>query len=410
MPVSAEMLEGRYKKVRAFLEEQGLGALIVYSPPAQHQWGQTGHVAYLSGWANLNRLVDSAVVVPLDGPPALLFAGLPMMIDQIIDDSPMKDLRLVQGVDPNAVSMARPAGASAGSGPRTFAGETLALVREREVFGKSIGVVGVENMSVPFYEALSNELGEDLKRVDDIVAELRSVKAPEEVELLRHASHLGDLGFQAMVEAAKPGMRGIEIVAEGERVVRRGGADHAKFWMASGPPTTVEEMRLDLKPHERVLQDGDFMGFGSYIVYKGYWSHGMRAGTLGKPSDYLEKVAKITRDAVDAGIAAIKPGAPAGGIAKAIREKAAESGWQLQGGRAGHGNGLDYSERPIPSEANQTPLQAGNTIVIHPAFQPPGAETTVWVPIGDHIHVTPDGPEFLMEFPRTPFLAGLPAV
>ena len=58
----AEMLEERYKKVRAFLEAEGLGALIVYSPPAAHQWGQTGHVAFLSGWGNLDRMVDTVVL------------------------------------------------------------------------------------------------------------------------------------------------------------------------------------------------------------------------------------------------------------------------------------------------------------------------------------------------------------
>ena len=39
---------------------------------------------------------------------------------------------------------------------------------------------------------------------------------------------------------------GIEIIAEMERVVRRKGADQAKYWMASGPPTTWEDTRLEI--------------------------------------------------------------------------------------------------------------------------------------------------------------------
>ena len=58
-------------------------------------------------------------------------------------------------------------------------------------------------------------------RGDDIVAELRAVKRPEELELIRHAARLGDIGFQTMVDVARPGMRGIEIVAEMEHVVRK---------------------------------------------------------------------------------------------------------------------------------------------------------------------------------------------
>jgi len=399
--VSQDELEARYEKVRAFLEAQGLAALIVYSPAAEHKWGQTGHVSYLTGWANADRIVDSVVVVPLEGPPALLFAGLPFMLEGIEDVSPVDDARLVRAVDPNAVAMDR----GGDGGPQSFAGETLAILREREVFRKGIGVVGIENMPVPFYEALSQEIGEDLRRVDDIVAELRSVKSPTELELMRHSAHLGDLGFEAMMEVARPGMRGIEIVAEMERAARREGADHVKYWMASGPPTRWEDTRLDIKPHERVLEEGDLMAVCSYIVYRGYWSHGQRTGTLGRPSEYLEQTYKIAVDAQDAGIAAMRPGVPAGTIARAVREKVEESGWQLQGGRVGHGTGLDYSERPIPAESNESPLQVGNTIILHSAFSLPGSGK-MFVPLGDQLHLTDDGPEFLMKFPRTLFLAG----
>ena len=116
--VSQEELEARYAKVRAFLGDRGLAALVVYSPAAEHKWGQTGHVSYLTGWANHDRIVDSVVVVPMEGPPALLFAGLPFMLEGIEDVSPVGDVRLVQAVDPNAVAMDR----GAASGPRSFAG------------------------------------------------------------------------------------------------------------------------------------------------------------------------------------------------------------------------------------------------------------------------------------------------
>ena len=399
--VSAAELESRYEKVRAFLETQGLGALIVYSPASEHKWGQTGHVSYLTGWANHDRIVDAVVVVPLEGPPALLFAGLPFMLEGIEDVSPIDDVRLVQAVDPNAVAMDK----GGGDGPQTFAGAALAILREREVFQKAIGVVGVENMPVPFYDALSQEIGDDLKRVDDIVAELRSVKSPAELANMRHSAHLGDLGFEAMMEVAKPGVQGIEIVAEMERAARREGADHAKYWMASGPPTRWEDTRLDLKPHERVLEEGDLMAVCSYIVYRGYWSHGQRTGTMSRPSEYLAQTYQIAVGAQDAGIAAMRPGVPAGDIARAVREKVEESGWQLQGGRIGHGTGLDYSERPVPAESNRSLLQAGNTIILHSAFSLPGSGK-LFVPLGDQLLLNDDGPEFLMRFPRTLFLAG----
>ena len=65
---------------------------------------------------------------------------------------------------------------------------------------------------------------------------------------------------------------------------------------------------------------------------------------------------------------------------------------------------MDYSERPSPAESNDTALEAGNTIILHSAFALPNSGK-MFVPLGDHMHVGEQGPEFLMEFPRGPFVA-----
>ena len=395
-------LENRYSQVRSFLKKEGLGALFAYSPAAEHKWGQTGHVSYLSGWANHDRIVDSAVVVPSEGSPTLLVAGLPYMLDQIPDASCIENILLVQSIDPNAVAVEKTKDPNIKSSLRTFGGATQEILNLNGLNDRDVGVVGIENMSVLFYESLVCEFGGRLKRVRDIIGDMRSTKEPDEMALMRHSAHLGDLGFETLLSTARPGMTGIEIIAEMERVVRKKGADHAKYWMASGPPTTWEDTRLDIKPHERVLNQGDMISVCSYIVYKGYWSHGHRTGSMGKTSDYLEHVTGIARDSQNAGLEAIRPGARAGDIAKAVREKSSEFGWKLEGGRVGHGIGLDYSEIPIPSESNNTILKPGMTLVLHSAFSLPESGK-MFVPLGDHIRVTEGSPEFLMQFPRTPF-------
>ena len=124
--VTTETLEARYARIRLFLEERGLGGLFAYSPATEHKWGQTGHVSYLTGWANHDRIVDSAVVIPVEGPPALLVAGLPYILEQIGDVSPLDDLRLVQAIDPNAVAVVRrAAGQPPGRSSRTRQAELM---------------------------------------------------------------------------------------------------------------------------------------------------------------------------------------------------------------------------------------------------------------------------------------------
>lgn len=398
------ILQSRHQKIRNFLQERDIGALFAYSPPMAHSWAQTGHVSYLAGWGNRDRIVDTAVVIPAQGSAALLVAGMPFMLEQVAQASPLQDIRLVQAVDPNAVAVARTE--DAGDGPRSFSREALAILDENGLSGRGIGVVGLDTMPQPFYEALSITLDGNLHRVDDIVARLRSVKTPEEVEKMRQAARLSDLGFETMLQVAKPGMKGTEIVAEMERAVRRQGADYVAYWMASGPPTDWKDTRLDLKPHERVLGKGDLMASCSYVVYRGYWCHGQRTGTLLEPSRRLEEQCRIGREAQDTGLALLKAGTPIGRVAREIRKAAEARGFALEGGRIGHGIGMDYSEQPVPlSESNSAPLQAGMTVVIHVTYSLPGSGK-MFVPLGDVCHVTEDGPQLLMGFQRTPFLAG----
>ena len=53
----------RVATLQGWLVEQDMAGLIACSGPRHHIWGQTGHVGYLSNWANLDRSVDVAVVL-----------------------------------------------------------------------------------------------------------------------------------------------------------------------------------------------------------------------------------------------------------------------------------------------------------------------------------------------------------
>lgn len=400
--ITPKEYEARIQKVRSFLAEQNLGALFVYSPAKVNQWNQTGHVSYLSGWANHGRIVDSAVIVPVEGDPALLFSGYPFMVSEVREVSPITDIRLVGAVDPNAIALTR-----AGGGSRDLAGETLQILDENGLTDKDIGIVGLQSMPVPLYEALASGFEEKLRHVDDIVAEIRAVKTPEEVALMRHAAQLSDLGFETMLKVSEPGMRGIEIIAEMERAVRRKGADMVKYWMASGPPPKWEDSRMDMKPHERVLEQGDLMASCSYVLYNGYWCHGQRTGTLREPCAELEKIAAIAGKAQDAGLEIMKDGTPISAAARTIRETGEKLGLEMMGSRIGHGIGMDYSEMPVPlTDENDRLWQSGNTAIIHSTFSLPGSGK-LFVPLGDVCQITTSAPDLLMEFQRTPFLAGV---
>ena len=175
--------------------------------------------------------------------------------------------------------------------------------------------------------------------------------------------------------------------------------------MASGPADDWRAARIDLRPHQRVLEAGDLLTACSYVQYKGYWCHGQRAGTLCRTCRRFDHLYHAVRAAQDAGLALMRPDVPVVDVAEAVRARLAESGLEQLGGRIGHGIGMDYTEQPALGQANSQPLQAGMTAVMHTATVVPDSQT-LFVPLGDVVHVTLNGPEFLMKFPRSPFVAG----
>ena len=124
---------------------------------------------------------------------------------------------------------------------KSLAAETLAILDENGFGDKSIGVVGIENMPHPVHELLVQDLGWKFTVPRDIVAELRYAKTLDEVEMMRRAAQLSDL--EPMVKMARSGMRGIEIVAEIERGIRRKGADVAKFSLGSATSPAKRRMQ-----------------------------------------------------------------------------------------------------------------------------------------------------------------------
>ncbi len=93
--IPQSQFEGRIERVRLFADERNLSTVVAYSSPKIHQWSQTGHVGYLTNWSNLDRIVDTAVVVPRKGEAVLLVAEVEYMLDQIAEVSWIGDMRLV---------------------------------------------------------------------------------------------------------------------------------------------------------------------------------------------------------------------------------------------------------------------------------------------------------------------------
>jgi Xaa-Pro aminopeptidase len=109
--------------------------------------------------------------------------------------------------------------------------------------------------------------GVEVKDLSPILAELRVIKSPAEIAVLRRA---GKLAVQATIEtmkATRPGVKEYELNALYEYQVKKGGAQDLAYYMvlSSGP----NHPYVHYYKHDRTLQDGDFivMDVGPNVDY-----------------------------------------------------------------------------------------------------------------------------------------------
>ncbi len=398
----------RIERVRKFCVENDLSGVIVYSQPSVHQWSQTGHVGYLTNWASLDRVTDTMVLVPRDGEATFLIAGLDFMLDQLEPVSWMEDIRMVASPDPRAIAAAFTTEATRGEAApavNTFGQEAYKILKATGSAGRPIAISGMEAMSIALYRDIETSIADGIADTIDIVAELRSIKTPGEISLLRKVASISDRAYETMVDVLEDGMLGYELMAELDRSARADGGDmvyHCIHWAPNGD---LERGHLSIKPLDQPLRAGDYINVNAYVVYKGYWIQSDRWGTIGpKFEGSARAICDANMSVQDEVLSAIRPGLVVSEMLDMSTRAAEKLGYEIQGGRIGHGQGLDYSEEPFLMEGSDRVLQPGNVFVLHTCLGVPGSNILV-NPIADLCHVTEDGVEVLNSFQREYFHA-----
>ena len=246
-------------------------------------------------------------------------------------------------------------------------------------------------------------LGPTLNPATAMLDQLMLRKSPAEIEALRRAAALADDGYAVFREAARVGRPEYALVAEVEAFFRsRGCSENFQILGAGG-----REVRGMHPPSERRLAAGDLVTTELTPCVEGYYAQLCRTLVLGTPSDAQQRVFSVYDDALTAGIAAVRPGATAGDVARAQNEVFRSHGLgdyvTSEYTRVrGHGLGLYVDGRPAVLEDVGLALEPEMTLVVHPNTYHPEAGYFVH---GDSVRVTADGCEVLTHTPRQLFSA-----
>ncbi|GHH87963.1 dipeptidase [Streptomyces sulfonofaciens] len=369
-PADAEERALRHRKVRAAMAEDGIDVLLAFAPGWRRENVRYFTDARLTGTA-------SFVVFPASGEVAALStrrADLPALAGAgWVDDTGLLDVH-------------RPAALTD---------------RLRDLRPKRVGVAHLELLPGLLADALHRALpNAELVSATALMDGVRLVKSDWELARMRRSAAVCAAGWQAFVDVLEPGLPEYRIVAEVEAEIKRLGAEDNFMLIASGG----DEVRGMTAPTPRSLAAGDMVRTELTPQMDGYWLQICRSAVVGPPSDGQRRSFDLFNEAVEAGMAATRPGVTAHDVAKAQNDVFRKYGYgeyctSTYTRVRGHGHGLHLDETPI-IEGNETVLPENAVFIIHPNTYTPLAGYHV---LGDPVRVTKDGPEVLIETARKLF-------
>ena len=211
-----------------------------------------------------------------------------------------------------------------------------------------------------------------------------TLRSQSELVKLEEASRIVLETLDAVEKAVAPGVTTDELDAIAEAEIRRQGARPAFVGYRGYPKTLCTSVNDEVVhgiPGRRALREGDVVGIDCGAVFAGYFGDAARTVAVGKIAPETAELLGVTRKALDAGIAAARPGARVSDIGAAVEAVALVHGYGVVRDFVGHGVGTALHEEPqVPNYGpggRGSLLKAGMVLAIEPMFNLGRAEVSV---------------------------------
>jgi len=338
---------GRISRVQELLREKDLEAAVVYYDELNIANGW-----YLSGWCP--QFESGAVLVPAEGEAMIL--GGPESEPFARLDAAIRQTRNIPVfmVPEEEYPMAKIS---------SFAEIFEEVFKGKEV--RRIGVVGMNKIPYAIYSQIQKELaGIELVDITEAFEELRVIKSAWERRMIRKAFAIAEVGFKALMRAAKPGVTENFVAGKAEGAMRQAGANWFGFKTIVGSgrrsngvvPTSTEKK----------LRKGETLLAGVSARYNGYNSaNGMQLVVGAKPKGALKRYIQDAVEAFRLTREALRPGKSAQEIDSIPRNFLLERGYRdYMLVPYVHTIGLLEAEAPFFGPRSKDVLKPGMTVCI----------------------------------------------
>ena len=258
---------------------------------------------------------------------------------------------------------------------------------------RNVNTVTVENStSLDLFDRLKKTVDARLKRSENIIEALRSIKDAGEIASIEVAARIAAKALEQTLPYIKTEMTENELAGLLELEIRRLGARISfETIVAFGPNAS----RAHHQPSGRKLKNNDTVLIDFGVKYKGYCSDITRCFAVGRGDKFFEKVFAAVEQAQAAAIKMVRAGVEISKVDAAARQTLEKSGLPVYGHGTGHGLGIEVHEAPSINQKSKDTLKAGQVITIEPGVYIPGK---IGVRIEDNVLVTQTGCKILTRF------------
>ena len=125
-----------------------------------------------------------------------------------------------------------------------------------------------------------------------------------------------------------------------------------------------DEVCHGIPSEDVILRDGDIVNVDCSTIKDGYFSDSSRMFMIGDVSPEKAELVRVTKEAVEQGLAAVKPWGHLGDVGAAVWKYAKDHGYTVVREFGGHGIGLEFHEDPFVSFVTK----AGTGMVLVPGL------------------------------------------
>lgn len=356
----------RLEKVKGNMQKRDLKGLFLV--PSKNMYYLTG---YSGSIRNVSLDRSSSLIVPLEGDP--IFISSQREEKNVKESTWVKDIRVVEENPYHSIK---------------------SVIDELDL---NEGKFGIDEKMWCGISYNINKLAPEIQfeNFSDVFCELRLIKSPEEIRIMREVGEVFDYGMKVGIDTIEPNVSEIDVSSEVDKAITKKGGTAEFTTVVSGMHRSPETAT------NKLISKGDVVLIDIRASYKEYYCDESRVAVCGTPDEEQRKVFKIVKEAQEAAMNAVRPGVKAEDVDKVARDFIGKAGYgQYFTHGTGHGIGLEdheYVPRLVPG--SKTTLREGMTHSVEPGIYL-RALGKFGMRLEDVVVVTEDGCETLSNFPR----------